>query len=61
MKAAVERLTEQKVQLVIFGDDSSSFPVAQKEGVGKIKRLSGRLLWLQQRQGKGLRRNDEPR
>lgn len=50
MKAAVERLAK----LVIYWGNSSSIAVAQKEGVGKVKRLSGRLLWLQQRQGNEL-------
>eukprot|EP00913_Durusdinium_trenchii_P008024 g7524.t1 len=51
---AVEHLTGEQVKLVIYGDNSSSIAIAQKEGVGKLKRLSGRLLWLQQRQSKDL-------
>ena len=50
LKAAVEHLTGEQVKLVIYGDNSSSIAIAQKEGVGKLKHLSGRLLWLQQRQ-----------
>ena len=52
LKAAVEHLTGEQVKLVIYGDNSSSIAIAQKEGVGKLKHLSGRLLWLQQRQSK---------
>ena len=54
LKAAVEHLTGEQVKLVIYGDNSSSIAIAQKEGVGKLKHLSGRLLWLQQRQSKDL-------
>ena len=55
LKAAVEHLTGEQVKLVIYGDNSSSIAIAQKEGVGKLKHLSGRLLWLQQRQSKEFR------
>ena len=54
LKAAVEHLTGEQVKLVIYGDNSSSIAIAQKEGVGKLKHLSGRLLWLQPRQSKDL-------
>ena len=54
LKAAVEHLTGEQVKLVIYGDNNSSIAIAQKEGVGKLKHLSGRLLWLQQRQSKDL-------
>ena len=54
LKAAVEHLTGEQVKLVIYGDNSSSIAIAQKEGVGKLKHLSGRLLWPQQRQSKDL-------
>ena len=54
LKAAIERLTGEQVKLVVYGDNSSSLAIAQKEGVGKLKHLSGRLLWLQQRQGRDL-------
>ena len=40
------------MKLVIYGDNSSSIAIAQKEGVGKLKHLSGRLLWLQQSKAK---------
>ena len=60
LKAVIERLTQEKVVLVVYGDNSSSLAIAQREGVGKLKHLSGRLLWLQQRQGEdlGLRKLD---
>lgn len=58
VKAAVSHLTRQKVQLVCgwrsMGIIPQAFAVAQKQKVGKIKRLSGRLFWFQQRHGKDL-------
>ena len=47
LKVAVEHLTGEQVKLVIYGDNNSSIEIVQKEGVGKPKHLSGRLLWLQ--------------
>ena len=54
LKTVIEHLTQEKVVLVVYGDNSSSLAIAQREGVGKLKHLSGRLLWLQQRQGRDL-------
>ena len=54
LKVAVEHLTGEQVKWVIYGDNNSSIEIVQKEGVGKPKHLSGRLLWLQQRQSKDL-------
>ena len=54
LKAAIEHLTGEPVKLVVYGDNSSSLATAQNKGVGKLKHLSGRLLWLQQRQGRDL-------
>ena len=54
LKAVIEHLTQEKVVLVVYGDNNSSPAIAQREGVGKLKHLSGRLLWLQQRQGRDL-------
>ena len=50
MKAAIEHLN-QRSWYVVYRDNSLSLAIAQK-GVGKLKPLSGRLLWLQQRQGR---------
>ena len=50
VKAAIEHLN-QRSWYVVYRDNSLSLAIAQK-GVGKLKPLSGRLLWLQQRQGR---------
>eukprot|EP00435_Cladocopium_sp_Y103_P035391 s358_g9.t1 len=43
---------KHSIEAVLYGDNTSCVAIAAKEGVGKIKHLSGRLLWIQQRQGK---------
>ena len=54
VKAVLEHLTGEEVNLKVYSDNTSCVAVAQREGVGRIKHLDGRLLWLQQRQGKDL-------
>ena len=41
LKAVVEHLTQEKVVLVVYDDNSSSLAIAQRGGVGKLKHLSG--------------------
>lgn len=35
---------DEKAKLVVYGYNSSSLAIAQKEGVGKLKRLSRQLM-----------------
>ena len=52
LRAVLTHLVGEKVELKIYGDNSSSLAIAEKEGVCRVKHMSGRLLWVQQRQGK---------
>jgi hypothetical protein len=36
----------------LYADNTSAIAIASKEGVSKIKHLEGKLLWVQQRQGR---------
>ena len=45
-------LVGDHVMLKLYPDNTSAVAIAAKEGVSKIKHLSGKLLWVQQRQGK---------
>ena len=54
VKAVLEHLTGETVELKVYSDNTSCVAVAQKEGVGRIKHLDGRLLWHQQRQRRDL-------
>ena len=48
------------MELKIYGDNPSYMAIAAKDGIGRVKHLDGRLLWIQQRQGRNfqLRRLD---
>ena len=52
LKAVLENLTGQKVKLVLWCDNSAAVAICHREGVGKIKHLEGKLMWLQQRVGR---------
>ena len=54
VRAVLQHLTGETVDLKVYSYNTSCVAVAQKEGVGRIKHLDGRLLWLQQRQGRDL-------
>ena len=54
VKAVLRHLTGETVELKVYSDNTSCVAVAQKEGIGRIKHLDDRLLWLQQGQGKDL-------
>ena len=41
-----------RVKLVAFGNNSFKIAIAQSQRVGRMKRLSGRRLWLKQTQRK---------
>jgi hypothetical protein len=58
--AVLRHLVGDKVELKIYGDNTSCMAIAAKDGVGRVKHLDGRLLWIQQRQGRDfqLRRLD---
>ena len=61
LKAVIQHLVNGEVELKLFGDNTASIALASKDGVGKLKHVSGRLLWIQQRQQLGdlqLRRVD---
>ena len=51
LKAVLTHLVGDGVMLKLYADNTSAVAVAAKEGVSKIKHLSGKLLWVQQRQG----------
>ena len=52
LRAVLQHLVGENVQLKLYGDNTSCMAIAAKEGVCKVKHLSGRLLWIQQRQGR---------
>ena len=52
LKAVLTHLVGDHVMLKLYPDNTSAVAIAAKEGVSKIKHLSGKLLWVQQRQGK---------
>ena len=54
MKAVIKFLTGKNVELKVYCDNNAAMAIGCKEGVGRIKHLGGRLLWLQQRQNKDL-------
>ena len=61
LRAVIQHLVDGEVELKIYGDNTSSIAVASRDGVGRLKHVSGRLLWIQQRQQCGdlqLRRID---
>ena len=47
-------LVDGPVALKVYCDNNAAVAIANKEGVGRVKHLDGRLLWLQQRQGRDL-------
>ncbi|CAL1169286.1 unnamed protein product [Cladocopium goreaui] len=49
LRAVLQLLLGENVQLKLYGDNTSCMAIAAKEGVCKVKHLSGRLLWIQQR------------
>ena len=52
LKAVLTHLVGDYVMLKLCADNTSAVAIAAKEGVSKIKHLSGKLLWVQQpRQG----------
>ena len=52
LKAVLEHLVGSNVEMKLYADNTSAVAIASKEGVSKIKHLSGKLLWVQQRQGR---------
>ena len=52
LKAVLEHLVGPNVEMKLYADNTSAVAIASKEGVSKIKHLSGKLLWVQQRQGR---------
>ena len=61
LRAVVAHLVDGDVEVKVYGDNTSSIAVASRDGVGRLKHVSGRLLWIQQRQQCGdlqLRRID---
>ena len=60
IKAVMEHLVGNFVELKLYADNTAAVSIASKEGVSKIKHLDGKLLWIQQRQGRDfqLRRVD---
>ena len=53
LQEAARFLTGDLVELKAFTDSSSARAIAARQGVGKIKRLATRMLWLQQAQKEG--------
>ena len=60
LQAVLTHLVGPNVELKLYADNTSAVAIASKEGVGRIKRLDGKLLWIPQRQGRDfqLRRLD---
>ena len=52
LKAVLEHLVGPNVEMKLYADNTSAVAIASKEGVSKIKHLSGKLLWVQQRPGR---------
>ena len=50
LQEATRFLTGELVELKAFTDSSSARAIAARQGVGKIKHLATRMLWLQQAQ-----------
>ena len=53
LQEATRFLTGELVELKAFTDSSSARAIAARQGVGKIKHLATRMLWLQQAQKEG--------
>ena len=53
LKSVLENLTGMAIRLVMWCDNSAAVAICHREGVGKIKHLDGKLMWLQQRVGRG--------
>ena len=53
LQEATRFLTGELVELKAFTDSSSARAIAARQGVGKIKHLATRMLWLQQAQKGG--------
>ena len=53
LQEATRFLTGDLVELKAFTDSSSARAIAARQGVGKIKHLATRMLWLQQAQKEG--------
>ena len=60
LRAVLAHLVGPAVEMKLYADNTSAVAIANKEGVGRIKHLDGKLLWVQQRQGRDfqLRRLD---
>eukprot|EP00435_Cladocopium_sp_Y103_P034981 s351_g9.t1 len=52
LRAVLTHLVGPLVEMKLYADNSSAVAIAAKEGVAKIKHLSGKLLSVQQRQGR---------
>ena len=52
LKAVLTHLVGDHVMLKLYADNTSAVAIAAKEGLSKIKHLSGKLLWVQQCQSK---------
>ena len=50
VRSVLEFALGTKVDHYIFTDSSSSFQLVRKRGVGKVRRLDGKLLWIQKKE-----------
>ena len=51
--AILRHVVKEPVQLKVYADNSAAVCIASRQGgVGRIRHLDGRLLWIQQRQGR---------
>ena len=48
LRSAFEHLLGEKVSLHIFSDSSAARGIMNRRGCGKLRHISGRLLWLQE-------------
>ena len=47
--ACAEYVSEQKIQHVQFTGSNSARQLASRQGCGKVRHVSGKILWVQQR------------
>ncbi len=53
MKGRLEFLVRATIEHVAYVDNAAARQVANKRGVGKIRHLSGKLLWIQNKTNDG--------
>ena len=54
LRYSLEFLTDQKVHHICWIDNSANRQIACKRGSGKLRHVSGRLLWVQDKVAEGV-------